>query len=419
MARDIQGDKRLFAYFVAEGSQQIEHDTLHTFLASNMPEYMIPSFFIQLESFPLSPSGKIDRQALPEFTAETSAEQGDLSHARDPIEFKLTQIWSKLLGVPHVDIRYDFFDIGGYSLLMIRLIAEINKTFELSCSVAWGFTNNTITKQANAIRSDAQASNIYTPVVSFNTTGNNLPLFFIHPGGAGATAYNEFASLLDQKNQPFYGIEAYNLYSGEDLLESFQEIAARYISYLQTIIPDGPCLLGGWSLGGLIAFEMAQQMKVQGQKVPKIYMIDTFLPGDHEKKLIKQFDKAGVMAELFDGDDYFKQLPKDFLTHLKDVNHLENLASIDYQPQNYEGKVQLYKAMRELDILPGITDAASDIITALTKTYVARKDNNWGAVVDTLEIIPVDANHQSMMQSETLKSIAEAIQQDVNQLESS
>jgi amino acid adenylation domain-containing protein/non-ribosomal peptide synthase protein (TIGR01720 family) len=416
MARDVQGDKRLFAYFVAE-QQDIQHDTLHAFLAEHMPEYMIPSTFIQLESFPLSPSGKIDRQALDKYSVEEVTPQNFLDQARDPMELKLTQIWNTLLGTLHISINQDFFDSGGYSLLMIKLIAEINKTFDLSCSVAWGFSNNTIKKQADAIRSDVSVSTFYKPVVPFNTTGDNPPLFFIHPGGAGAVAYNEFASLLDPRRQAFYGIEAYNLYSGEPVLATFQEIAARYIEYLRTILPDGPCLLGGWSLGGLLAFEMAQQMALQGQEIAKVYMIDTFLPGDTEKALIKKFDEAEVMKDLIGHDEYFKQLPQDFLLHLQEVNHLENLASMDYQPHSYGGTVQLFKATEELDILPGISTESSDIITALSKTYVAKKDNNWASVVDNLEIIPVAANHQSMMQSKTLKSIADSIQQDINNLD--
>ncbi len=271
---DNIGHKRLVAYVVTK-DQSLNSEDLQIYLQQKLPNYMIPSAFVFLEALPLTSNGKIDRKALP--TAESYlAMEGKFVPPRDNIEIELAQIWSRIFNITPMGVTNDFFDIGGHSLIAVRLMAEIEQKFHQYLSLATLFQNPTIEKLANLLRSSRKDIS-WSPLVSIKATGSKPPFFCVPGAGGNLIYFYDLARHLDQE-QPFYGLQAQGLNDGFDPLTNIQDIASQYIQFIQTIQPQGPYFLGGHSFGGKVAFEMAQQLIKANYEVGLVAIFDTSAP---------------------------------------------------------------------------------------------------------------------------------------------
>jgi thioesterase domain-containing protein len=242
-----------------------------------MPEYMLPSLFIPLESWPLTPNGKVDRKALPAPAgqANTAARQPYLA-PRDPLELQLSRLWETILEVRPVGVKDNFFELGGHSLLAVRLMAQIKKRFGQDVPLAALFQNSTVEHLARILR--RQSASLYqSPLVEIQRRGSQPPFFCVHPADGTVLSYLHLARYLGPQ-QPFYGLQAPVAAPKAETPARVEEIAAGYIRAIQTVQPQGPYLLGGWSLGGVIALEMAQQLQAAGQEVALLVLLDSWPP---------------------------------------------------------------------------------------------------------------------------------------------
>ncbi|MBN1165176.1 MAG: AMP-binding protein [Candidatus Krumholzibacteriota bacterium] len=407
LREDRPGAKQLVAYIVAaDRSQQVE-ENWREFLRTRIPEYMIPTAFVYLDALPLSPSGKVDRNALPQPQQRRAEREGGYRAPRNEAEKRLARIWEKLLGISPVGIDDDFFELGGHSLLAVRLFAQIQKTFGKNLPLAIIFEAPTIALLAGQV-SDQDWQLSGKSLVPITSGGSKPPVYCVHAYGGGVFYFRELARRLGS-DQPFYGLQAVGLDGKQPALRTVEEMAERYINEILAIQPSGPYYLSGRCLGAYIALEMACQLRKRGEQVAFLGILDSYWTpkskpternelADHRyilsrlqpplkivyiltriaEKFIKAKNRLGT--EMCRG--YFqrgKTLP-DFLRNFY-INTLlpviNRQAELNYTPSTYDGKITFLQASAE----------------------TARDPRSfWGKhTTGGLEVYLVEANHRDIL----------------------
>jgi non-ribosomal peptide synthetase component F/thioesterase domain-containing protein len=267
-ARELEGEKRLIAYVVFRGPTALDRSLL-AHAGERLPAFMVPSSIVVLPSMPLTRNGKLDRRALPD-----PAPQIDIRITpRNATEVVMARLWREVLGIDTVGMRDDFFNLGGHSLSALRLIARIAAELHVKLPVAAVFRHRTIEDLAAALRD----STLWSPLVPFRVAGSRPPLFCVHPQGGLALGYLELARALGE-DQPFYGLQAIGMEAGQEPIEHIEAMAALYVDAIAEVIGDGPILLAGYSYGGRIAYEMAQQLRRAGKEIAVLALLDSASP---------------------------------------------------------------------------------------------------------------------------------------------
>ncbi len=379
-------DTVIAAYYVpsrtSAAGRESEAEVLKSYLAEMMPAYMVPSFMVRMDVLPVTTGGKIDRRALPDPRFMT-APSSTVMTPRDPVELHLKEIWEELIGANIDSIESDFFFSGGHSLLAVKLVARINRSFDTTYAVSWVFVNQTIEKQARSLR-DEGGTTPFRPLVAFNREGGRPPLFFVHPGQAGAEAYGQLAALLD-RDLPFYAIESRNLYEEGPMLETIESLAEAYLGDVLPVCGEGPCSLGGWSFGGLVALEMARRMEELGIEVEELYLLDATLLLGREKELLMELANGGKASDLVAGNSLYEDLPERYRDKLAEVMRLEFAAMAEYEAGLYQGHAVLILPMDD------------------------QKPNYWPEHIRELKVRTVPGGHLSMMEGRGLKEIARIV----------
>jgi amino acid adenylation domain-containing protein/non-ribosomal peptide synthase protein (TIGR01720 family) len=273
--RSPSGESRLVAYVVPGESTPREERELRALLRQRLMEAMVPSVCLYLERLPLTSSGKVDGRALP-----APEEVRPAGHAfvapRDEAERELALVWEEVLGVRPVGVTDSFFELGGQSLLAVRLVARLQERLGRAVPLAALFEAPTIEALALRLRTDAPASGQGNRV-TLQPEGTLPPVFWVHPVGGNVLCYAELARHLGP-HRPFHALQATGLDGREAPLASVEDMARRYVEQVRAVQPEGPYLLGGWSLGGAVAFEMARELRRQGQEVALLALLDSFAP---------------------------------------------------------------------------------------------------------------------------------------------
>ena len=270
------GDKSLVAYVVWSAGQRRASDSeLSGFLKQRLPEYMIPAAFVALERLPLTANGKVDRRALPkpEFAPVSVAAPG---LPQDKTQAQLVGIWQTVLGRKPIGIHDNFFELGGHSLLAARLMHRVGQAFGMTLPLAMLFQSPTIEKFAAALQQDA-LSQLWSSLVPIQPSGLKPAFFCVHGVGGNVLNLRQLARHMSP-DYPLYGLQAQGLDGKRPCANSLEEMASHYIREIRTVQPEGPYFLGGYSMGGLIAYEMAQQLSAKGEEVALVALLDTY-PG--------------------------------------------------------------------------------------------------------------------------------------------
>lgn len=273
-SREPPSDSWLVAYFTS--TAVIAPDELRKFLRQKLPEPMIPAVFVTLETLPLTPSGKPDRQALAKLAGAASLDHATFVKPRTPNEQMLAEVWAEVLKVERVGVDDNFFDLGGHSLLLVRLSARIKKVTGQDIPLATLFRAPTIAQLAACFEreSHSETSSTLIPI----QPGGSQPPFFCAHGAWGSVVFCAELSRRFGQDQPFYGLQAPGMEGEQEPLTKIEDMAAHHVREIRRVQPDGPYFLAGLSLGGLIAFEMAQQLVAHGQRVALLALIDTHRP---------------------------------------------------------------------------------------------------------------------------------------------
>jgi amino acid adenylation domain-containing protein/non-ribosomal peptide synthase protein (TIGR01720 family) len=270
------GSKQLVAYLVAQNGTTVADSEMQQFLRSRLPEQMIPSVFLWMDALPLTPHGKIDRRALPQPDWARQNSQSTFVAPQTPFQKQLAEIWKDILHLSQVSIYDNFFALGGHSLLAVRLVSHIQQQFGREFSIATLFQYPTIADIAAILQQQINLES-WSAVVAIQPGGTSTPFFCVHPSGGTVFRYTNLARHLGP-DQPFYGLQTPGGAENSDAFRTMEDIAAYYIKEMQTIQPQGPYYLGGWSLGGVIAFEIARQLCSQGQEVALLALFDSYAP---------------------------------------------------------------------------------------------------------------------------------------------
>ncbi|HEY8602499.1 MAG TPA: amino acid adenylation domain-containing protein, partial [Thermomicrobiales bacterium] len=271
-------DPRLVAYLVPmeDTAEAPSVRDLRAFLKGSLPEYMIPAVCTWLDALPLTPNGKVDRRALPAVAAVATA-SAEPQGPRDDLERQLVAIWEATLGVAPIGVTDNFFDLGGHSLVAVRLFARIEAAFGRKLPLATLFAAPTIGELAALLREQGWVAS-WSSLVALQPRGNHPPFFCVHAIGGNVLKFRALAAHLGP-DQPLYGLQARGLDGQEPPATHVEEMAANYLAEIRQVQPHGPYFLGGQCFGGMVALEMARQVQVAGERVALLAMFDDYAPG--------------------------------------------------------------------------------------------------------------------------------------------
>ncbi len=427
---DLPGLEQLVAYVVGKKAAEGMQKELRVFMLKSLPEYMIPSVFVFLDKIPLTPNRKIDRNALPHPESKVE-ENTSYEPPKDTIEKQLVEIWEEVLGVHPIGIHDNFFELGGHSLLAMKLLLQIQKKINGSIVLSDIYQALTIEGFAGKLRNEELLHNI-SPIVCIQPGSSNKefpPLFFIHVLGHGLKYCRPVAKYLPSE-LPAYGLSIQLLDKQPQIANRVEDLARFYISEVKKIQPVGPYMFIGFSFGGLVAFEMAKQMRESGKDVRLVVLVDSTLSTafkktgvikrvkEHYKSWRKQgafYLKQNIVLKFYYSWKekfthwylrkrlwYYKLTGKksDMSVDLKEFDAWkENKeAARQYYPYSYAGKVILLK---------------SDQTTSQVE-YLMDPQLGWGDVVSGgVEIIKCPGNHLGMLADHFVETVAKKLMQSI------
>ncbi|MGL3607338.1 amino acid adenylation domain-containing protein [Rhizobium sp. G187] len=272
-------DKRLVAYLVRDpGSDAFDPKAISRRLAAVLPSHMVPAAYVELAAMPLNSNGKIDRKALP--APEWRAKSDDVVLPRNDTERKLAELWCEVLGLETVGIHDDFFALGGDSLAAAGMISALRGKISGEIPLAAVFETPTIAALAERLEVAEEPHSLMQPFLPIKATGDRAPLFCIHPLlglGWGFFALGQHVG----EDVPIYALQSDGLTDPAAAPASIEETARRYLERIRARQPHGPYHIIGWSLGGLIAHEIARLLRKDGEAIAFLGMLDsyTFRPG--------------------------------------------------------------------------------------------------------------------------------------------
>lgn len=361
---DTPGDKRLVAYFVPSQEAPPTVGELRDFLKEKLPEYMVPSAFVALEAMPLTPNGKVNRRALPAPEQTSLAPSESFASPRNGLEFQLVTIWENVLEVRPIGIRHSFFELGGNSLVAVRLMQRIEQTFGKHLSMATLFQAPTIEQLSVILRQEGWAP-AWSSVVAIQTGGSKPPFFCVHGVGGNVLRFYALAQHLGS-DQPFYALQAQGLNADYPCHTRAEDMAAHYVKEMRTVQPEGPYFLGGYSFGGMVALEMAQQLIAQGEEPPVVVLFDTLCAAARETSFshkLTSFSSPLLNILRMSGTERRAYVSRVATAPLRAIQwglHVAKLprkvrkirnacleAARYYVPQAYPGRVILFRSSRE------------------------------------------------------------------------
>ncbi len=301
-----ENDKRLAAYLISES--RLDEDYIRGLLKETLPDYMIPNHVVYMDTYPLTPNGKINRNALPEPDVLTKGKM--FVHPRTDEERQMLDVWKDVLKQKEISLNDNFFHIGGHSLLAAQLIFRLNEVFGKNWTLKDLFLHPTIQELILSRKEDRTGElSLLFPV---NKTRVGTP-FFLVAGVYGENYYlieNEeayakdflryFSNIISFLNvdMPVYGIRPRGIYRGERFKSDVQEMAEEYIREIKKIQPEGPYRIGGECLGGIIAYEIARQLKDAGDSVDVLVLMDTYYIAGYKRVLQRYYNLKSLVRLL-------------------------------------------------------------------------------------------------------------------------
>ncbi len=320
LGADAVGEKRLLAYCEAVKGAVLSEKELWMSVKTRLPEYMLPAEIFLVESLPRGASGKVDRQRLAQWKATASPLTSAVSstepahlmgtvYAKTPAntatEKMLLPLWRDVLGVDNIGIHDNFFSLGGHSLSAMRLFTRLQKKVAVDIPLRTLFEAQTVFELAGVIDSRSRAGKRELWPVRLCDGGSKTPVFLVHPHEGSVMCYRQLAATLGAE-RAVYGIECSGWEGRGPVLHRIEDMARIYIEQLRSVRKTGPYILGGWSFGGAVAFEMARQLKNQNETIELLFLFDTALhsPRQSRPEIVNGSREALLLfaVELIAGD---------------------------------------------------------------------------------------------------------------------
>ncbi len=459
---------------------------LRQYLRKTLPEYMVPTAFVPLEKLPVNSNGKVDRRALStlnEHSLHSLHPTIEVSNrniaALTATERILIDIWKELLRSKHVTIHDNFFELGGHSLLATQMTSRVRDSFGLELPLKSVFEAPTIAQLAPILDTlsnntaaptipplvhldrsayrrkrstlansgsqtlpDVQAQPALllndpvipskptilesrSPLVPLTLSGSKQPFFCVHPMFGVVFPYLELAHHLGN-TRSFYGLQPLGLDGKSPPLDRIEVIAAYYIQAIRTLQPEGPYFLGGWSFGGLVAFEMAQQLRQAGQPIELLAILDTTAPCNKPSfyqslkflfgtalwsTLPFLIDYGAIAANRFGAWNWFsrwqwsevvRQIPQESRLQLMDESVISPMLQIIYA-----------HAKAAYRYVPKVYPDRVTLFTAIEQPNVADHDPTlgWSALANNIQLHSVPGNHLSFLKQPHVQILAQKLRQ--------
>ena len=439
-------ESRLVAYIVADsGGEPIDALTMRRHLKDRLPEYMVPATFFTLLALPRTPGGKVDRQALPTPPNERLATARSYVAPSTDLQEFLAGLWRDVLRMEQIGVDDNFFELGGNSIQGAVLINRLQEKIGHRISVIALFDSPTIAGLAHymgeacpdvvrrvfgpeslseeqALGADSRTEATWARhrpkpselVVAMQPEGSGSPWFMVHPPGGIVVCYQALSQRLGRE-RPFYGIRSRGLHGEPDLPSRLEEMAEEYVAAIRAFQPNGPYILGGWSAGGLVALEIAQQFLAQGESIRMLALLDTSPEtADDPHWADKPGMEYGLDLSLEElsrlGPD--KQLPflwqhalklgliessvpmqvaHQVLDDLKRIFHHHMVLTDRYVARHYPGRLTLFRP----------SNAPFPVST--------RHDRGWGSLAADVDVRFVPGQHHSMVKEPHVCDLARTL----------
>ncbi len=412
---DLSEQKELAAYYIPESGLSPMVSELRDFLAINLPEFMVPSAFMELDEFPIAPGGKVDRKALPLPVKNILRAHENYVEPVTPQQKTLAEIWSAVLGIDVIGINDNFFDLGGHSLLAIQLVERVLSA-GLSLTVAQLFQYPTIAQMVEVLSLRGETE--YKSLVCLKDGAPGCtPFFLLHSAPGDLLGYSNLVHNLPS-NQTVYGFQSLGLVDPNKVHSTIPEMAAYYVSVLREFLPNGPYLLGGWCYGGYVALEMARQLIEQGIDVKMLALIDAWAYPPSERRIAFYWRRLQLtriigtrewlkiifvrVKHLFNDEnaDAVKaldgvQTKEGILANREEVYRRNRIAALKYYPRYYPGHVVLMRSDELADwFLPDMT-------------------MEWATLTKDQDIYLIPGPHRGMLREPAVKVLAARLSQSI------
>ncbi|GKQ38415.1 hypothetical protein ALMP_49470 [Streptomyces sp. A012304] len=412
---DRPGSKQLVAYVVPVPGADTAG--LREQVARRLPDYMVPAAFVALAELPLNANDKVDRAALPapDF-GPSAAGRGP----RNPREELLCRLWAELLKLDRVGIDDNFFELGGDSIVSLQLTSRIRAVFGVELSNRAVFQAPTVASLMELMGAGGGADDSFEVVLTLREGRDAAPLFCLHPVGGVSWMYSGLLRYVDGAH-PVYGIQARGLARDEPLPRSVPEMADDYVARIREVQPSGPYHLLGWSMGAILAHEVAVRLQEQGQEVALLANLDQvpmsaedldgeYTAADEQKVLLALLDFVGrdpgmfgdgplrhaeVMAVLREEGSALATFDEEQILRIGAVNNNNWDLTIGHEPGVFDGDVLLFVATRDEDHPQDKTERS---VTRLSRF-----------VTGNVEVLEIDCEHRQLLQAGPVEEIGRAL----------
>ena len=423
--QDASSEIALTAFVTKRGRVDPGTDDLRAFLRERLPDYMVPTRFVVLSALPTTPNGKVDRKGLAQLRVDTRRRK---EKPRDPLELRLASIWQELFKDDEIGIDDNFFDLGGHSLLAVVLAARIKETIGRDLPLATLFRAPTVAGLADALRSGRRQA--FSHLVRLRSGGSGRPLFVVH-GIFGNVLQLEALARAVETERPFYALQARGADPEQEPHETISEMADAYMAAIRSVQPAGPYTLGGYSFGGLIAFEMARRFRQQGEEMDLLALFETdvherylplrdsiayrwqllrrvadrarslsarHLPGYLMSKLAKVWTMTLVRLRLHDYPVALGEAAEPFKDRLYAMYQAGAREFLTFDPQPYDRTISVFRVTRPRY---GVCDPLPV----------------WRRVAKAVEVYDIEGDHDTIMYEPHVQSLAAQLSRCLSCLE--
>lgn len=434
-----------FVSLKSSDDQESMERLLRRYASERLPSYKTPAGISVVQAMPLTSSGKVDRRQLPDSLPTAYPEKHFIAPATK-LEETVAAAWCATLGIESVSTDVNFFDAGGSSLQAAMLTTQLSQDLGVHVPTSLLFDLADVTQVATRLAQlhpSAVAEKFGQPCVDeqlaraewlgtqagtrttvhpllapLKVTGGRPPIFMVHPPGGIVVCYRELAQHLDAE-LPLVAIRARGLHGQEELPATLVAMAADYVSAMRTYQPVGPYTLGGWSLGGLIAYEMAQQLLNAGQSVAQLILLDTTIPEGSTSlvpsaELVNVGLEYGIELTLEQLGDLSPEEQLPFLwDHAKGLGVLDEEASPEIVAKILEDLQRLFHHHVDLARVYQIEPLAAKILlcrpTEIPFALKVSPDRGWRFLAQTVGVHQVPGHHHSMVQPPHVQQLAQVL----------
>ncbi|WP_328603285.1 amino acid adenylation domain-containing protein [Amycolatopsis sp. NBC_00345] len=401
---DVPGDRRLAGYLVGHRDTGVDLAGVRAFAESRLPGYMVPGDLVVLDAIPLTANQKVDRRALP--APRRVAEAGRA--AGTELERRLCALFAEVLGVPEVGPEDDFFQIGGHSLLGIRLVSRIRSDVGIELNIRTLFEAPTVAAIARLDANDDVRDPLEV-LLPLRTGGDRPPLFCVHPAAGVSWVYSGLLRHLGT-DRPVYGLQDPALAGTADPGRTIDSIATEFVALIRSIQPHGPYHLLGWSYGGLVGHAMATLLQSQGEEIALLALADSFPLLGHPWTASTELETSELLGMVLDSLGHERETADlgypEFVETLRDADPV--LAELDPEVLPEIAHVFGHNMDRAHRFRPGVFDGDLLLFAATKDAGLGRgaRPEDWAPyLTGTIDVRPLLASHGDLLSGRPLEEL--------------